>query len=187
MVQTPVPNLTLEAFLELPETQPASEFIHKQLLQKPMPQGEHSLLQVALCKAIDGAAASQHIAKAFSELRCVFGGAAIVPDVSVFRWQRIPRKASGRIANRFETYPDWAIEILSPEQAQTKPLEKLLHCIEHGTELGWLLDPEADSVLTISSESRIKLYQDQTTLPTLSGLELALSAQNIFDWLTLSQ
>ncbi|MBT9315680.1 Uma2 family endonuclease [Leptothoe spongobia] len=187
MVQSPVPTLTLDSFLALPETQPASEFLNNQLLQKPMPQGEHSLLQVALCKAIDRAGEPQRIAKAFSELRCVFGGAAIVPDVSVFRWQRIPRKASGRIANRFDTYPDWAIEILSPEQAQTKPLEKLLHCIEHGTELGWLLDPEADSVLTISSESRIKLYRDQKLLPSISGLELALSAREIFGWLSLPE
>ncbi len=185
MIHSPAQTLSLDAFLALSETQPASEFINDQLSQKPMPQGEHSLLQVALCKAIDRAGEPQRLAKAFSELRCVFGGAAIVPDVSAFRWQRIPRKASGRIANRFETYPDWAIEILSPEQAQTKPLEKLLHCIQHGTELGWLLDPEADSILTISSDSRIKLYRDQEPLPTLSGLELTLSAREIFGWLSL--
>ena len=136
MVHSSVQTLSLDKFLELPETKPASEFFNHQVVQKPMPQGEHSLLQVALCKVIDQKGEPQRIAKAFSELRCVFGGAAIVPDVSVFRWQRIPRKASGRIANRFETYPDWVIEILSPEQAQTRPLEKLLHCIEHGTELG---------------------------------------------------
>lgn len=183
MVQSTVQTLTLDTFLELPATQPASEFLNNQLLQKPMPQGEHSLLQVALCKALDRVGEPQRIAKAFSELRCVLGGAAIVPDVSVFRWHRIPRQASGRIANRFETYPDWAIEILSPAQ----PLEKLLHCIEHGTELGWLLDPEADSVLTISSEARIKLYRHQEPLPTLSDLELTLSANDIFSWLSLPE
>lgn len=185
MVQTPAQSLTLEAFLELPETQPASEFIHQQITQKPMPQGEHSTLQSELANAINTVGKPDRLAYAFPELRCVFGGAAIVPDIAVFRWQRIPRTASGRIANRFETYPDWAIEILSPEQAQTQPLEKLLHCIEHGAELGWLLDPEADSVLTISSESRIKLYRGTTPLPILSDLELALSARDIFSWLSL--
>lgn len=187
MVQTPVPNLTLDAFLQLPETEPASEFINSRIIQKPMPQGEHSLLQVALCKAVDRVAEPKRIAKAFSELRCVFGGAVIVPDVTVFRWQRVPRQPSGRIANRFETYPDWAIEILSPEQAETKPLAKLLHCIEHGTELGWLLDPEADSILTISSESRIKLYQGEERLPVLSGLDLVLSTMEVFSWLSLPE
>ena len=187
MVNTPVQPLTLEDFLQLPETEPASEFINNQLIQKPMPQGEHSTLQSELVNAINAVAKPAQIAYAFPELRCVFGGAAIVPDVSVFRWQRIPRKPSGRIANRFETYPDWAIEILSPEQSQTKPLANLLHCIDHGAELGWLLDPEADSILTISSESRIKLYQDEEPLPILSGLELAVSAIDIFSWLSLPE
>lgn len=185
MVQASAPPLTLDAFLKQPETQPASEYIHRQVSQKPMLQGEHSLLQVGLCKAIDQVAEPKRIAKAFSELRCVFGGAAIVLNVSVFRWQRIPRTASGRISNRFEIYPDWAIEILSPDQAQTRPLEKLLHCVEHGTELGWLLDPEAESILTLSSESQIKLFRDSQPLPVLSELELTLSASDIFGWLCL--
>ncbi|MBW4578102.1 MAG: Uma2 family endonuclease [Tildeniella nuda ZEHNDER 1965/U140] len=187
MVQTPTQPLTLDAFLQLPETNPASEFINGQVTQKPMPQGEHSTLQVELCKVIDRVAEPQRIAKAFSELRCVFGGAAIVPDVSVFRWQRIPRTASGRVANRFELHPDWAIEILSPEQSQTKVLANLLHCVEHGTSLGWLLDPENESVLAIFPESRVKLYQGTESLPMLNGLDLVVSATDVFNWLALPE
>mgnify|MGYP001794419573 CR=1 FL=1 len=187
MVQAPIQSLTLESFLELPDTQPASEFINNQLSQKPMPQGEHSTLQSELVNAINAVGKPARLAYAFPELRCIFGGAAIVPDVAIFRWPRIPRQASGRIENRFEIYPDWAIEILSPEQAQTKPLEKLLHCVEHGTELGWMLDPEADSVLAISADSRIKLYKGTDALPVLSGLELTLSASDVFGWLSLPE
>ncbi len=187
MVQIPVPTLTLESFLELPDTQPASEFINNQLIQKPMPQGEHSTLQSELVNAINAVGKPARLAYAFPELRCVFGGAAIVPDVAIFRWPRIPRQDSGRIANRFEIFPDWAIEILSPEQAQTKPLEKLLHCVDHGTELGWMLDPEADSVLAISGDARIKLYRGVDVLPVLSGLELMLSASDVFGWLSLPE
>jgi Uma2 family endonuclease len=130
--------LTLEEFLKLPETKPASEFINGEIVQKPMPQGEHSLLQGELCEAINRVAKPQKIAIAFPELRCTFGGDAVVPDVAVFRWERIPLRPSGRIVNRFEIHPDWSIEILSPDQSQTKVLGKLLHCSQHGTELGWL-------------------------------------------------
>jgi Uma2 family endonuclease len=35
---------SLETFLELPETKPASEFINGQITQKVMPQGENSRL-----------------------------------------------------------------------------------------------------------------------------------------------
>lgn len=185
MVQTPIQTLTLEAFLQLPETKPASEFINGAITQKPMPQGEHSTLQSELVSCINEVGKKQKIAYAFPELRCVFGGATLVPDVSVFRWSRIPRTSTGRVANRFEIYPDWAIEILSPEQAQTKPLEKLLHCAEHGTEIGWLLDPAANSVLTLSSDARLKLHKGEEVLPVLSDLNLPLSAIDVFSWLSL--
>lgn len=187
MVKTPVPKLTLESFLELPETKPASEFMNHQLIQKPMPQGEHSTLQSELVNAINTVGKPTRLAYAFPELRCVFGGAAIVLDVAIFRWPRIPRQASGRMANRFEIFPDWAIAILSPEQAQTKPLEKLLHCVEHGTELGWMLAPEADSILAISADARIKFYRGADALPVLSGVELTLSARDVFGWLSLPE
>lgn len=187
MVQTPTQLLTLEAFLQLPETKPASEFISGQITQKPMPQGEHSLLQSDLVSRVNAVAKTAKVACAFPELRCVFGGAAIVPDVSVFRWQRIPRTPAGRVANRFEIPPDWAIEILSPDQSQTKVLANLLHCMEHGTELGWLLDPENDSVLAILPEMRVKLYQGTEPLPMLRDIDLVLSAADIFSWLTLPE
>jgi Uma2 family endonuclease len=114
MVQTPTQPLTLEEFLQLPETKPASEFINGRMTQKPMPQGEHSTLQGELVSRVNAVTKPAQVACAFPELRCVFGGAAIIPDITVFRWQRIPRTPSGRVANRFEIHPDWAIEILSP-------------------------------------------------------------------------
>ena len=185
MVQTPIPPLTLAAFLQLPETEPASEFLNHQVTQKPMPQGEHSTLQGTLVSRINAVTQPNQVAYAFPELRCVFGGAAIVPDISVFRWHRIPRLPSGRVANRFEIHPDWAIEILSPDQSQTKVLANLLHCVEHGTELGWLLDPENETVLAVFPESRVKLYQGPEPLPILSGIDLTLSAADVFNWLVL--
>ena len=54
---------------------------------------------------------------AFPELRVIFGGAAYVPDVSVFRLEHIPRTPEGDVANVFEVAPDIAIEIVSPEQS----------------------------------------------------------------------
>lgn len=178
--------LTLEAFLELPETKPASEFIQGRILQKPMPQGEHSLLQSTLCETINQATKTVKLAAAFPELRCTFGGRSIVPDISVFRWGRIPLTETGRIANRFLIPPDWAIEILSPDQSQTQVLRNLLHCIEQGSELGWLLDPSEDSVLVVDSEQRIQIVTGEVDLPVLADVELSLTATDIFSWLTLN-
>lgn len=182
---TATQSLTLEKFLQLPETQPPSEFIKGEIIQKPMPQGQHSLIQIELCKAIDQVAIPNRIAKAFPELRCTFGGDSIVPDIAVFRWSRIPLEPSGKIANRFETYPDWAIEILSSNQRQTKVLSNLLHCSRHGTELGWLIDPEGESILLIDPTQRVELLTGNARLPFLQGVELELTVEQVFGWLSL--
>jgi Uma2 family endonuclease len=175
----------MEEFLQLPETEPASEFINGQIIQKQMPQGEHSQLQIDLCETINQIAKPQKIAKAFPELRCVFGGLAIVPDIAVFRWERIPRLSSGRIANRFEIYPDWAIEILSPDQRYKQVLAKLLHCADYGADLGWLLDTEDESILVVDSERRVKEFKGSDRLPILTGISLELNVQEVFSWLNL--
>lgn len=184
MVTTPQ-SLTLEQFLQRPETKPASEFFQGEVIQKPMPQGEHSTLQGELCDRINQVAKSQQIAYAFPELRCTFGGNTVVPDIAVFRWARIPRQPSGRVANRFELPPDWAIEILSPEQSQTKVLEKLLYCSEHGTEIGWLIDPEVDSILTVATDQRVQILSGDRALPILSEIPLSLTVEQVFGWLSL--
>ncbi len=74
MIQTPPKPLTLAEFLELPETEPASEYIDGQIIQKPMPQGEHSIIQGELIIAINAVVKPQKVARLFPELRCIFAG-----------------------------------------------------------------------------------------------------------------
>ena len=179
------PTPTLEEFLERPETKPASEFIKGEIIQKPMPQGEHSRLQTKLCNTINQVVESPKIAYAFSELRCTFGGRSIVPDVSVFRWERIPIAPSGRIVNRFHIHPDWSIEILSPDQNLTRVLGNLLHCSEYGTELGWLIDPDEESIFVVLPEQRVQLLETNEVLPILAGIDLELTVDRVFAWLHL--
>lgn len=183
-MSTATQSLALEEFLKLPETKPTLEFINGKIIPKPMPQGKHSLLQVELCEAINQVAKSQKIARAFPELRCTFGGESIIPDVSVFRWNRIPVE-SGEVANRFEIHPDWAIEILSPDQSQTKVLGNLLHCSQYGTELGWLIDPAEKSILVIFPNQRVQLLRGMNPLPVVNDIALELTVEQVFGWLTL--
>lgn len=65
MVQTPAKSITLEEFLKLPETELASEYTDGQIIQKPMPQGEHSTIQGELIIAINEVVKPQKIARAF--------------------------------------------------------------------------------------------------------------------------
>ena len=72
MVQTPIKPLTLAAFLQLPETEPASDFMQGQIEQKALPQGEQSILQGELVSQINAIAKPAKVAPAFPELRCVW-------------------------------------------------------------------------------------------------------------------
>lgn len=184
MLSNTTSAISLSKFLELPETKPASEFIQGEIKQKPMPQGEHSRLQSKLCTVINAVGETKKIAYGFSELRCSFGEDSIIPDIAVFRWHNIPISKSGRIANRFEIAPDWAIEILSPDQSSTKVLRKLLYCSQYGTEIGWLIDPDDESILVVFPDQKVQYYRQDAEVPLLSELDLVLTVEQIFAWLT---
>jgi Uma2 family endonuclease len=179
------PLTTLEEFLKLPETEPASEYIDNQIIQKPMPQGEHSVIQTELCPAINGVLKPKRIGRAFSELRCTFGGRSIVPDVSIFVWDRIPRKENGGVANAFNLAPDWTIEILSPDQSQTKVTKNILHCLHHGTQLGWLIDPGDQTVLIFMPNQLPQVFDEpqQVLIVPPFANEAQLTVGELFAWL----
>ncbi len=89
-------------FLAEPETKPAREYINGVITQKPLPQGKHSLLQRELSLTLTLAFRATKTAQAFPELRCTFGDRSTVPDIAVFKTERIPRDENGDIANAFE-------------------------------------------------------------------------------------
>jgi Uma2 family endonuclease len=193
MVATPVKNLTLERFLALPETKPASEYIDGKIIQKPMPQGKHSLLRMQLFTFINSILMEEKIAIAFPELRCTFGGRSIVPDVVVLKNENIPKDDDGEVSNVVRTAPDWVIEILSPDQSTTKVIKNILHCLDNGTEVGWLIVGEA-SLKENPAEKMILVYQPDRQVQVVDLLEaelivpefarsIKLTAGDVFGWL----
>jgi Uma2 family endonuclease len=186
MVQTPIKPMTLDEFLALPETTPASEFMDGQIIQKPMPQGKHSRLQKKLIFSIEARINLAIMVEAFPELRCTFGGRSIVPDIAVFLTDRIPRDANGEIANVFPIAPDWTIEILFPGQNQTKVTQNILHCLDHGCQMGWLLDPEEKLVLAFPADARSRSFSEpDATLPAPTWAQaLQLTVGELFSWLS---
>lgn len=177
-------NLSLEEFLKLPETEPASEYINGQICQKPMPQGKHSRIQTRLSTAINEVGETQQKALALTELRCTFGGRSLVPDIAVFEWSRIPTDKDGEIANRFNSYPDWTIEILSPDQSPNRVINKIIFCINQGTELGWFIDPDDKSVMVFQPNQLPTVKYDTEKLPVLDVLaDWQVRVADIFSWL----
>jgi Uma2 family endonuclease len=187
MVQALSQTLTLEEFLKQPETKPASEYIDGQIIPKPMPKGKHSRLQGELVPAINGVVKPQKVACAFPELRCTFGERSTVPDIAVFIWNRIPLDETGEIANEFSLAPDWTIEILSPGQGHTKVTKNILHCLKHGTQMGWLIDPDEKTIFIYRPKQEIELFDEpdeQLPMPSFAQ-GLNLTVKDLFDWLLL--
>lgn len=185
MTNTQATSLSLEEFLHLPETKPAQEFIEGDILQKPMPKGRHSRLQGKLCSEINQVSKSAQIAYAFPELRCSFGNRSLVPDIAVFFWLNIPFLSDGKVPDNFNLPPDLVVEILSPEQNPNKVIGNILYCMENGSQLGWFLDPGDQSILVFSRDRSPLVIQNQDTLPVLEGIELSLTADQVFGWLKM--
>lgn len=183
----PTTALSIEEFLKLPETKPASEYIDGHIYQKSMPQGKHSTLQIELASGINQAGKAKKLAYAFTELRCTFAGKSIVPDIAVFEWQRIPLDTNGQIANKFEISPDWIIEILSPEQSPNRVISKIIFSIENGAKLGWLLDASDKSIMIFEPNQLPQLKENLDILPVLGVLEdWQLTVADVFNWLNFT-
>lgn len=170
-------TLTLETFLRLPniEESPAWEFVNGEMLQKPMPTSHHSILQKRLVAAIDQLEGAY---EAFPELRCVLSQQSVVPDVTVILSRRVPLENVP-----VQGAPDWVIEILSPDQSTTKLITKIQTCLAEGSQLGWLLDSTEEVIVVFWSDRPLAIISGATVVPALPGMELHLTAEQVFGWL----
>jgi Uma2 family endonuclease len=183
----PQVNISLEEFLKLSETQPASEYIDGKIEQKPMPQGKHSRIQTRFSAAINQVGEPQKLASALTELRCTFGGRSLVPDIAVFEWSRIPVDENGEIANRFESHPDWIIEILSPDQSPNRVINKIIFSLRQGTQLGLFIDPDDKSVMVFQPNQLPEVKYNDEIIPVLPVLgDWQLKVADIFDFLKVN-
>ena len=141
------PRLTLEEFLRLPEEKPALEFAEGVVTQKVSPKTKHSRLQLVMAQRLDAAGVPTRLAMAFTVLRATFAGRSVVPDVSVFRWSRIPRAPDGTFEDDVLTPPDVAVEIVSPEQSANALVRRCLWYVANGVLVAVLIDPADETVL----------------------------------------
>ncbi|MEG4422355.1 Uma2 family endonuclease [Microcoleus sp. LAD1_D5] len=169
-------RFTLEEFLKLPETKPASEYIEGEIIQKPMPKTKHSRLQGQFLRVINEVVEEPKIAYAFPELRCTFGGRSIVPDIAVLLWEQIQFDDSGEPVDDVRIAPYWAIEILSPQQSSNRVTRKIIHCLQHNCQLGWLIDPDDRSILAFLPNQQPQFCEGSHVLPVPEMIPLNITA-----------
>ena len=170
-------RLTLAEFLALPEEKPALEFRDGRVTQKVPPDRTHARLQSKLAELVNRFAEPRELAMAFTELRAYFGGAAFVPDVSIYRWDRIPFTDDGELEGGFGDPPAIAVEIVSPDQSVTGLVEKCLGFVEQGSEIALLVGPGDRAILDIRAGGRIRALRgaDRIDLSSvLPGFDLTV-------------
>ncbi len=184
-------RLSLDEWLAQPETEPASEYACGEVLQKPMPNLPHFLIQNLFLIVLHDWVRQHRLGRSGAELRCVFGPQSgrrgYIPDVAFISWARLRRGDSWNQVP-FREAPDLAIEILSPDQAMGRFTDKIHFYLRHGVRLVWVVDPRAETVTVHQPDA------DPFTLTTgdtldggtiLPGFTLAVAA--IFAELTLDQ
>ena len=159
-------TMTLEEFLKLPEDEPALEFEDGEVTQKASPKGRHSVLQVRFVQALNAVLEPRKLGFAFSELRATYSGRSLVPDVVVYRWDRIPRDAAGVVEDNFYEPPDVVIEIVSPEQSVNRLIRRCRQFNENGVLVALLVDSSDQSVIEFrqNAEPRPLTGDDQIDL-----------------------
>ena len=170
-------RLTLEEFLALPQEEPALEYWDGRVTQKVPPDRTHARLQSKLAELINRFAEPRELAMAFTELRALFGRGARVPDVSIYRWDRIPFTDADELAGGFGDPPAIAIEIVSPDQSVTSLVEKCLEFVAQGTELALLIDPGDRAILDIRPGGQVRALRGTDRLDltsVLPGFELTV-------------
>lgn len=81
--------------------------------------------------------------------------------------------------------PNWTIEILSPQQSSNRVIGNILHCLKHGCQLGWLIEPGDRSILAFLPNQQPELCYGSDNLTVLNGIELTLTVNQVFDWLKM--
>lgn len=134
-------RMTLEEFLRLPEDEPALEYWHGEVTQKVAPKLPHGALQYGFAETLSRAVGPGRPFRAFTETRVTFTGVSTVPDLVVYRRERVPRDARGQVADDTTVPPDVAVEIVSPGQSRTRLLARCRWYVAHGVRLAVFADP----------------------------------------------
>ena len=173
-------RLTLEEFLSMPETEPPSEYICGEVVQKVAPSWNHGLLVLEigamlrdyLRKSGEGFVNTELRHAARTEQR------VYLPDVNVTLRQRAPRAPEQRRRGPIEVPPDIAIEVLSPDDAASRVLEKVDFYLRSGVRLVWLVDPDLETITVYRQGEAPRTHRAPETIdasPVLRDFHLDLA------------
>ena len=83
------------------------------------------------------------------------------PDVAYWSRERLPEMPEGFV----EVAPDLAVEVVSPSDTQIHVHRKVLHYLDHGVPLVWVVDPGVQTATVYRSRQEICIlgHEDEIT------------------------
>ncbi len=141
------PRVSLEQFLAMEETKPYREYMDGEVVEKAMPSTSHSTLVIELIIELGNHLRLHPIGRLATELRHLDADAewVFLPDISVILRSRLaipPADLRGAV----EVMPDFAIEVLSPDDRPGRTAQRIAYYMRAGVTLLWVIDPEDESV-----------------------------------------
>jgi Uma2 family endonuclease len=168
-------RITLDEFLAQPETKPYREFVDGDVVEKPMPGPSHAALVAELIFLLKGYVRATGVARVSTELRHadVDNEWVFLPDISVTRTGRRPPPADER--GPVEVMPDFAIEVLSPDDQSGRITRRVSYYARAGVTLLWVVDPADESVTVF----------ERGVTPRVARAPEELSAETVLPGFTL--
>jgi Uma2 family endonuclease len=151
-------GLTLEEFLALPEEKPALEYCEGVVTQKVAPSYEHSALQSQIIWELRWQLDARGIAVVLPELRSVYPERAYVPDVAVYRRERLPRRLPRQRIGELRIPPDLAVEIISPGQTLHELQAKCSRYVDLGVQVALLVDDRDETIRAFRPNTRPTIH-----------------------------
>jgi Uma2 family endonuclease len=173
--------MSLEAFLTLPEEKPALEYFDGVVTQKVAPRYHHSALRTGLLLVLHRLTEDGRVARVLPELRWTYGRHSPVPDLSVYRPERIPRGPDGKPLDDFRVPPDLAIEILSPGETIRQLGDKCRAAVANGVAVALLVIPRSSTIRVFRFGAPVVVHRrgDRIALPEI-GPGVALDVDEVF-------
>lgn len=142
-------RMTLDEFLALPEEKPYREFLKGEVYDKVAPDAIHASAVVEIVGDLrDHVRGGALPFKVLSEGRHANRAEdwTYLPDVNVTHLDRLPADWWRRHQGPILVTPDFAIEVLSPDDSATYQLQRVELYLNSGVRLLWLIDPAAETV-----------------------------------------
>ena len=170
-------RLSMDEFLALPAKKPYREFLRGEVTEKPMVNRTHGRLTSWLIYLLTGYLMESGEGKVENEVRHADRRQdwVYLPDINVTLEERYRPTGRGPV----EDEPDFAIEVLSPDDHVSDVMERVELYLAAGTRLLWIVDPERRAITAYSPDKPVTVYHVGDTAgaePVLRAFELDVSA-----------